>query len=182
MTKAKVKKIHPFDRLDEWRVQVPTEINSREMNTHIWMKGCSLDVENKPNGDFLGIGIYTPEVNKCYYWTDWKLAKQLIFKPFIAHAGAGDIGKLREWGFKVDESYLLYDTYLMEHIIDSTQRDYSLTTLTKKYLGCYYPDFKEICGKDKSFADFAPELIAEKNFCDTYYTFKLMENQKCRMY
>jgi len=177
MPKTKIKKVHPFDRLDEWAVTVPKYIN---IVNQPWNETYSLDVENKPNGDFLGIGISNG--SECWYWTEWKLAKQLVFKSFIAHAGTGDIGKLREWGFKVDESYLLYDTYLMEHIIDSTQRDYSLTTLTKKYLGHYYPDFKEICGKDKSFVDFAPELVAEKNFCDTLYTFQLMEHQKARIY
>ncbi len=176
-TAKKEKKIHPFDRLQDWVVNVPKFIN---VVNQPWNEVYSLDVENKPNGDFLGIGVSNGK--ECFYWTDWKLAKQLVFKPFIAHAGAGDIGKLREWGFKVDESYLIYDTYLVEHIIDSSQKDYSLTNLTKKYLGKYYPGFKEICGKDKSFVDFAPELIAEKNFCDTYYTFHLKAHQQCRMY
>lgn len=174
---VKVKKIHPFDRLEDWRVRVPTLLNRPPIT---FSGAYSLDVENKPNGDFLGIGI--SDGNICQYWTDWKLAKQLILKPFIAHSGVGDIEKLKSWGFKVDMSYLLWDTYLVEHIIDSSQKDYSLTNLTKKYLGHYYPDFKEICGKDKSFADFPPDLIAQKNFCDTLYTFQLMKTQEKRMY
>lgn len=177
-TKAKkIKKLHPFERLGDWVLPIPKYINP---NPYLFNEEYSLDVENKPNKDFLGIGASNGII--CLYWNDWKLAKQLIFRPFIAHSGVGDIEKLKSWGFKVDISYLAYDTYLIEHIIDSSQRDYSLTTLTKKHLGKYYPDFKEICGKDKSFADFPPELIAEKNFCDTYFTFKLMESQKCRLY
>lgn len=181
----KVKLCHPFERLETWSVTnlhgLPLFINAELQNWNFFNDNISLDVEHN-NGIFVGLGIYATTRGQIYYWSDWDLVKQITIPKFVAHNGVSDLFYLKRWGFDVSSSHLVYDSYLMEHIIDSSQRDYSLTTLTKKHLGHYYPDFKEICGKDKTFADFPVEMVAEKNAADTYYTYQLMKNQERRLY
>lgn len=185
-TNSKVK-THPFDRIEEWSVTslhgIPLHINVHLNIPFVQTEGrYTLDVEDDESGSFVGIGIYERESNSAYYWSEWELARQLTIPKFIAHNGISDLRKLQAWGFKIDESWLVYDTQLIGHIVDSSLRTYGMKDMTKRELGFTYPAYDEICGKKgtkgkKTLADFPAEKVAEYNACDTYYTFKLYEHQ-----
>jgi len=155
------------------------------------LDGASLDVEDDEQGNFVGIGIYGLPVMEgnfaCYYWSDWEIAKTLIIPRFVAHNGISDLRKLQKWGFKIDESWLIYDTQLMAHIIDSSRRQYGLKKLVKEDLGIMYPSYEDLCGKKggknhTNLSKLPLELVAEYNACDTYTTYQLYEYQKIRLY
>lgn len=178
--KTKQQKRDWIHTVSEWGVSnhgIPLYVNAglRQFNA-----GCSLDVEDDESGGFVGIGIYDGEA--CYYWSDWELAKQLTLPKFVAHNGASDIAKLKKWGFKVDDSFLVWDTFLMAHVIDSSRRDYSLENLSKLDLGISQPKYEDITGSKKSAShvtlDKLPvELVAEYNALQTFTTFKLYKHQ-----
>jgi len=140
--------------------------------------GCSLDVEDDEQGNFVGIGLFDGEV--CWYWSDWEVAKLLTIPHFVAHNGITDLRKLQAWGFKIDESWLLWDTQLIAHVIDSSLKQYGLKALAKNQLGIEYPSYQDITGKGKSHVtlkDVPSELVAEYNAMDCYATYKLYESQ-----
>lgn len=142
--------------------------------------GVSLDVEDDEQGNFVGIGIF--DGNACYYWSDWELAKQLTIPKFVAHNGRSDLSKLKKWGFKVDESWLLWDTQLYQHIIDSSRKGFGLKHLVKDLLGIEYPSYEDLTGTKTSKShitlDKLPlDLVSEYNAMDCYATYKLWEHQ-----
>lgn len=151
----------------------------------LFLDGASLDVEDDEQGNFVGIGIYDPFSKNCYYWSDWELAKQLVIPKFIAHNGVSDLRKLQKWGFKIDESWLIWDTQLVAHILDSTRKAYGLKKLVKEDLGIEYPSYDDIVGKrtekqikPRITLDKQPlELVSEYNAMDCYTTHKLYEKQ-----
>lgn len=180
MATSALKKVHAFERISEWSVinhgaKLYINVEPRQFNTV-----CSLDVEDNESGQFVGIGIYDGET--AYYWSNWELAKQLTIPKFVAHNGISDVKKLQAWGFHVDESWILWDTQLMAHVIDSSRKAYGLKKLVKEDLGIEYPSYEEICGKKgnknhKTLADFPVEAVAEYNGCDTYCCYRLFQKQ-----
>lgn len=179
MTRTK-REVFPVSEWGLHNFNVPAYINS---TTKMSFDGpCSLDVENdERDGSFLVLGIYD---GAAYYgWTDWELAKQVILPPFIAHNGASDLRKLQKWGFKISDNWLMWDTELIAHILDSSRKQYGLTTLSKADLNISYPSYEDICGnrkaKNKSYFHEQPlELVLAKNQMDCYVTYKLFEKQK----
>lgn len=147
----------------------------------------SLDVEDDEQDNFVGIGIYDGQA--CYYWSDWKLVKELTIPPFIAHNGISDVRKLQKWGFLIDDSWLYWDTQLTAHFIDSSRKKYGLKTLVKQDLGIEYPSYEDIVGKrtkkqvkPRITLDKQPlELVSEYNAMDCYSTYKLYEYQKTKL-
>src|SRR5688572_1531340 len=114
---TKVKKasaVHPFDRINDWKVPVKVLINHFPDFSLIFEDGCSLDVEDDEQGNFVGLGLF--DGVHCYYWSKFDMAKHIKIPKFIAHNGISDIRKLQKWGFAIDESWLLHDTQLFGHI------------------------------------------------------------------
>jgi DNA polymerase I-like protein with 3'-5' exonuclease and polymerase domains len=184
--KTKAIKFHPFELINQWGVTATHGIsiihNCQDVEMP-WQEKSSLDVEDDEEGNFAGIGIYNSKANACYYWSDWELASQLTIPKFIAHNGISDIRKLQKWGFKLDESWLIWDTQLMGHILDSSLRTYGLKDMVKRDLGFEYPSYEAICGKKgnkghKTLKDFPAEHVAEYNSCDTLYCYRLYEKQR----
>lgn len=178
--------------ISEWAVArygVPLFVNHSQ--PPIFADGASLDVEDDEQGNFVGLGIYgnSPQSleKACFYWSEWELVKDLTLPRFIAHNGVSDIEKLKKWGFKIDESWLLWDTMLMAHILDSSRRKYGLKNLALADLDIDYPSYDRITGNKRgqnhvTLRDLPLELVSEYNACDTYSTYKLYENQKIQLY
>lgn len=166
----------------EWGVSkygIPLRVNSDPNRQFV--DGCALDVEDDEAGGFVGLGIYDGEA--AYYWSDWELAKQLTLPKFIAHNGRSDLAKLKKWGFKVDESFLLWDTQLYGHLIDSSRHSFGLKALAKEELGIDYPSYEDLCGrktnKNHTTLDKLPvELVSEYNAQDCHVTAKLKDAQE----
>jgi DNA polymerase I-like protein with 3'-5' exonuclease and polymerase domains len=187
--KIKAIKFHPFELINQWGVtalhKVPIYINPT-FGIRL-VDGISLDVEDDEEGNFVGLGVYIPNPpmtlnGVCYYWSDFNFIKGITLPKFIAHNGISDIRKLQKWGFNIDESWLLYDTQLMGHIIDSSLRTYGLKDMVKRELGFEYPSYESICGKKiskghKTLKDFPVEHVAAYNSCDTYYCYMLFQKQ-----
>ena len=176
--REKVSKLHPFDCIDTWKVPVSVYID-QILHTD-FIDGCSLDVEDDEQGNFVGLGI--SDGDSCWYWSKLELAKDIRIPKFIAHNGISDIRKLQKWGFAVDESWLIHDTQLFGHIIDSSLRTYGLKDMVKRELNVEYPSYESICGKKtskghKTLKEFPVEAVAQYNACDCYYTYKLYEKQ-----
>lgn len=192
MNKTKEKKQpFPIYPIDAWSVEkygVKLLVNTVFPCTFTlsFPSGCSLDVEDDEQGHFVGIGIYDPNCNTCYYWSDWEIAKQLQIPKFIGHNGLSDVRKLQTWDYPIDDSWLLWDTQLMSHILDSSRRKYGLKHLAKEDLGIEYPSYDDIVGKrtekqtkPRITLDKQPlELVANYNAMDCYTTYKLYEKQK----
>lgn len=179
--KTKTKKNKGIPPISEWSVNrygVNILVNFEPRYTHL-TDGISLDVEDDEKGNFVGLGI--SDGTTCMYWSDWELVKQLTIPKFIAHNGSTDLEKLQKWGFKVDQSFLMWDTQLMEHILDSSKKRYGLKALAAN-LGIVYPSYEDLCGKKDSkyhtTLDKLPvDLVSEYNACDCYATYKLYERQ-----
>ena len=149
--------------------------------------GVSLDVEDDERGGFVGLGIFDHHSRSAYYWSRFELAKQLTIPPFCAHNGRSDLEKLKAWGFAVDETYLIHDTQLYAHIIDSSRKMYGLKPLVKAEFNEEYPSYEDLTGKKTGknhiTLDKLPvELVAEYNACDTWYTWKLYDRQSKTLY
>jgi DNA polymerase-1 len=184
----KVKEPKQLPLPESWGVykyNVPLLVNP---NPKTFSPGISLDVEDDEKGGFVGLGIYDGEA--CYYWSDWELAKQLTLPPFVAHNGKSDLRKLQAWGFNVDESWLLWDTQLMQHVLDSSQHEYGLKRVVLRDLGITYPSYDEIVGKHKAKCQRKEcscerktldkqdlGLVSNYNAMDTFVTAKLSERQ-----
>ena len=183
MKTKKPKSVHPFERIQEWSV-VPKihalfiNVNPTEVS---WYGDETLDIEHDGNGNFVGLGIFVPKLNSCFYWSE--LPKDLYIGDFIAHNGISDIKCLQKWGFNVTENNLIWDTMLMAHILDSSRKNYGLKALAKADLGAEWPSYDEIVGKkrEKTLLDFPVEAIADYNAADCYYTYKLYELQSKQM-
>lgn len=189
-TKTK-KESFPIYPIEAWGVEkygVSLFINNPQ--SPLFLDGVSLDVEDDEQGNFVGLGIYGKSVmgglDACYYWSDFALAKRVIIPKFIAHNGLSDIRKLQNWGFKIDESWLILDTQLMGHILDSSRKAYGLKKLVKEDLGIEYPSYDDIVGKrtekqtkPRITLDKQPlELVSQYNAMDCYTTYKLYEKQQ----
>lgn len=149
--------------------------------------GMSLDVEDDEAGNCIGIGMYSPELNCCYYWNDKESLRQLTFvyrtTKFIAHNGRTDIAKLQKWGFDVSEANLMWDTQIFAHLIDSSRPNYGLKALAKEELNIEYPSYEDLTGKKTSknhiTLDKLPlEVTANYNAMDCLATYRLYEKQQ----
>lgn len=144
----------------------------------------SLDIEHDEQGNMVGIGICKGK--RCWYFTTLNIGfiNQLKLGQYICHNGVSDFECLRHWGINIKEEQLYWDTMLIGHIIDSSQRDYSLKGIAKRELGIQYPSYDDIVGKrglkaERITLDKQPrELVAKYNACDTYATYKIWERQK----
>lgn len=184
MPQTKTKKIpFPIYPISDWSVTkygVTLIVNPNSIP--FFDEGCSLDVEDDEQGNFVGCGIYNPSDNTCYYWSELYQFQAVVLSKFVAHNGISDVRKLQKWGFKIDESWLLWDTQLMAHMLDSSRRQYGLKNLVKLDLGITYPTYEDLCGKKSSkhhrTLDQLPlELVSEYNSMDCYSTYKLYEQQ-----
>lgn len=170
--------------ISEWGVSnygVTLYVNNHSLRYGM-KEGVSLDVEDDEQGGFVGLGIYDPAMKTCFYWSEFALVKDLTLPRFIAHNGVSDITKLQKWGFKIDESWLIWDTMLMSHILDSSRRKYGLKTLANADLDIDYPSYELLTGNKRgadhiTLRELPLELVAEYNACDTYSTYKLYEKQ-----
>lgn len=95
-----------------------------------------------------------------------------------------DIECLNIWGLRIDESKLIWDTMLIGHILDSSQKDYSLKGMAKRELAIEYPSYDAIVGKrglkaERITLDKQPlELVSLYNACDTAVTWLLYQKQR----
>jgi DNA polymerase I-like protein with 3'-5' exonuclease and polymerase domains len=144
----------------------------------------SIDVEHDESGGFVGCGFCGDDRN-CYYISDIHVLNDIDFSSLdiIAHNGVSDIECLRIWGIEIEDEQLIWDTMLLGHIIDSSQKDYSLKGMAKRELGIVYPSYDDIVGKrglkaERITLDKQPlELVAKYNAMDCYVTYKLYERQ-----
>lgn len=115
----------------------------------------------------------------------------------ICHNGKSDIDLLGVWGFDVSRIFLVHDSMLLGHIIDSSLGSYGLKDMAKRELGIEYPSYEDIVGKHKGKTKNAPKcpqnepeccgrvtldkqpvrLVAMYNALDCYCTFKLYTQQ-----
>lgn len=145
----------------------------------------ALDVEHDESGGFVGCGLYCGGSSVDYY-SDLLLLRSIDFLSLaiVAHNGISDLEVLREWGIHVTDSQLVWDTMLLGHIIDSSQKDYSLKGMAKRELAISYPSYDNIVGKrglkaERVTLDKQPlELTSMYNAMDCYVTYKLYERQK----
>ena len=184
--KSKLKAVPPVSEWSVMRFGESVVINDNAMRD-CFQDGCSLDVEDDEQGNFVGLGIYKPDYHACFYWSDWNLARAVILPRFVAHNGRTDLEKLKAWGFDVDESYLIWDTQLYAHIIDSSRKMYGLKPLVKAEFNEEYPSYEDLTGKKGSVnhitLDKLPvELVAQYNANDTYWTWKLYDRQSKTLY
>ena len=142
------------------------------------------DVEHDEAGNMVGIGLY--DGNRSLYFTKAtpRLKEVLESAQLICHNGVSDLECLRMWGINVRDSQLIWDTMLIGHILDSSQKDYSLKGMAKRELNILYPSYDDIVGKrglkaERITLDKQPmELVAKYNAMDVYCTWKLYERQK----
>lgn len=177
------KEIPLYKRIEEWDItakfSVPKVINPTE--APIFTGICGLDVENEEDTDaFLLLGIF--DGTTYYGWTDFDLAKKVTIPKFAGHNGISDLRKLQKWGYKVNESFLVWDTQLIQHIKDSSQRTYKLTDVSKRVLNYAFPSYEDICGKKankshKPFTEQPIDLVISKNAADCYATYRLYQKQ-----
>ena len=184
------KEVYPIYPISDWGVEkygVTLYVNNHSLRYGM-KDGVALDVEDDEQGNFVGLGIYEPSSNSVYYWSDFNLAKEVAIPKFVAHNGVSDLTKLQKWGFKVDESCILWDTMLMEHVLDSSKHTYGLKALISD-LGINYPHYDDIVGK-KTKKQIKPRITLDKqplelvaNYCsmDCYSTYKLYEDQMRRL-
>jgi len=147
----------------------------------------SLDVEHDEQGNLVGIGLCYDE--QCAYFTKItpRLEACIELSEIIAHNGVSDLECLRMWGINVRDEQLIHDTMLIGHIIDSSQRDYSLKAMASRELNIKYPSYDDIVGKrglkaERITLDKQPmELVAKYNALDTWSTYQLYLKQKKAM-
>jgi DNA polymerase I-like protein with 3'-5' exonuclease and polymerase domains len=172
--------------IDDLRSCVSKTGINLEINPSLIRRGdpLAVDVEHDELGNLVGIGYY--DGVRAVYYTEITpdLIETLIHSPLIAHNGVSDIDCLQIWGINVRDEQLIWDTMLMGHIIDSSQKDYSLKGMAKRELGIIYPSYDDIVGKrglkaERITLDQQPvELVAKYNALDVYCTWKLYERQK----
>ena len=145
----------------------------------------ALDVEHDEQGNMVGIGLYSSLREACYFTEIGPGVKETIEKAdIIAHNGVSDFECLRMWGINVRDEQLIWDTMLLSHIIDSSQRDYSLKAMASRELDIKYPSYDDIVGKrglktERCTLDKQPlELVAAYNSLDTYVTYQLYLKQR----
>lgn len=143
----------------------------------------SVDVEHNEAGELVGVGVCNG--SQCDYFTKItpRLIKELLQAEIIAHNGISDLELLRTWGIPVKNEQLVWDTFLMGHILDSSLKTYGLKDMAKRELGIEYPDYSDIVGKktakERKTLDLWPvDVVAMYNACDTFSTWKLAERQK----
>lgn len=146
---------------------------------------AALDVEHDESGEFVGCGFcFNPSI--IYYFSDLALLRSIPISTFriIAHNGVTDLECLRMWGIKVQDDQLIWDTMLIGHILDSSQKDYSLKGMAKRELAIEYPSYDDIVGKrglkaERITLDKQPmELVAKYNAIDVYVTYLIYEKQR----
>lgn len=165
-------------------------------------KPCSLDVEHDEAGNFVCCGLYFGDGGPVYSIFDIQLLRNcnLHTLAIIAHNGVGDLECLRHWNIQVTSDQLYWDTFLIGHIIDSSQKGYGLKDMAKRELGISYPDYDTIVGKHKGKTKKNPKcpqiahdccgritldkqpvaLVSAYNSLDVYTTYKLYDLQKKR--
>lgn len=157
-------------------------INPKDLPT---FQTVALDTEHNESGEFVGCGIYNGN-GIVYYFTDLLSLRNIPFHllAIVCHNGISDIECLNTWGINVSDRALVWDTMLFAHIIDSSQKDYSLKGMAKRELGIAYPSYDDIVGKRGCKAvritlDKQPvELVAAYNSMDVYSTWMLYEKQR----
>lgn len=146
---------------------------------------ASVDVEHDESGGFVGCGLYLG-TGPVYYYSSRISLDSVPFSTLriIAHNGVSDIEILNEWRINIVYEQLRWDTMLLGHILDSSQKDYSLKSMAKRELGIEYPTYDEIVGKrglkaERITLDRQPlELVSLYNAMDCVVTWKLYEKQK----
>lgn len=151
-------------------------------------KTVALDVEHDESGNFVGCGIYLDSTNTVYYFSDISVLFSLDFSTVhvVAHNGQSDFDLLRLWGASVKEEQLVWDTFLMGHIIDSSLKTYGLKDMAKRELGMEWPSYDDIVGKrtakqknERTTLDKQPvPLVSAYNACDCVATYRLYEKQR----
>jgi len=145
----------------------------------------AVDVEHDESGGFVGCGLYCG-TGVVYYYSSLISLNSVDFHALriIAHNGVSDVEILNEWGIRVSYDQLVWDTMLISHVIDSSQKDYSLKGLAKRELAISYPSYDDIVGKrglkaERITLDKQPlELVSLYNAMDCIVTWKLYERQK----
>lgn len=102
----------------------------------------SLDIENAPDGGFVGVGIGHPQA-KCVVYYD-TLVGFKVPTQFIAHNGKYDLKLLNEWGVRANIENLVADTMIMSYVDDAQRESHGLKELASKLLNIHYPAFDEL--------------------------------------
>lgn len=142
------------------------------------------DVEHDEQGNMVGIGIC--HNNLCGYYTKitTKLKRTLLESEIIAHNGVSDFECLKMWGINVRDSQLVWDIYLIGHVMDSSLKSYGLKDMAKREIGISYPSYDDIVGKrglkaERVTLDKQPlELTSKYNALDCWATYQLYLRQK----
>ena len=169
-----------YDACDIEKYGLTIEINPR---CPVLQQPCALDVEHDEQGGLVGVGVY--DGTRSYYWTDLATFRHLCPDlEIIAHNGRGDIDCLRFWGCNIEDEQLVWDTELVQHIIDSSQKEYGLKKRVVA-IDINYPTYEDIVGKRtkkqskprRTLDKWPIEIVARYNAMDCYATYKLFEAQ-----
>lgn len=163
---------------------IEIDIN-RSVESFPALKDVALDVEHDESGEFVGCGLYSGN-GIVYYFSDLSILCRLPFSTFniIAHNGVSDLELLAAWGFDVSRSDLFWDTMLIAHLLDSSQKDFGLKACAKRELAIEYPSYDDIVGKrglkvERVTLDKQPlELVSKYNCLDTWCTYQLYLKQR----
>ena len=149
------------------------------------------DVEHDESGNFVGCGFYSGD-HIVYYYSDLSILNSCDFHAIslVCHNGVSDIECLRLWGIDIKDEQLYWDTFLIGHIIDSSEKSYGLKPMVEQKLNFVYPSYDDICGKktakqakERVTLDKQPvELVMMYNAMDCYATWELYERQIKNLY
>jgi len=146
---------------------------------------CAIDVEDDEHGNFLFIGFHDGRRGYGFTTLSDSVRAFLSTGLFAGHNAITDFVKLREWGCQIKDDQLVWDTMLIQHIQDSSQRTYSLTDVSERVLGVKYRDYETVTGRGKNhktFNELPLEVMINKNMMDVYCTWHLWQHQKQRDY
>lgn len=158
---------------------------------------AALDVEHDEEGNLVGIGVYDSYRSLYFTSVSDMLRDMLLQVNLIGHNAKGDFDSLRQWEVPLSDSQLIWDSFLLGHIIDSSLKSYGLKDMAARELGIAYPSYEDIVGKHKGKTKSAPkcpqtepgccgrrsldrwpvDIVAMYNAMDCYCTYKLYEQQ-----
>ncbi len=104
----------------------------------------AVDVETDEHDGFVGIALCQSK-ERVYYYTHLGPVIDLLENgQLVGHNLKGDIQWLKQWGVKVSEANLFYDTMIASYVIHATRDSHGLKPLAKQLLGLLWPSYNDM--------------------------------------